>query len=91
MKVVAIVQARLGSIRLPDKVLKIVVGRPLIDFLLDRLSEAEEVDQVIVAIPCNERHKPLAEHLRLRGVQAKRKNFNQRWFHQLFVLGRHPC
>ena len=42
MKVVAIVQARMGSTRLPNKVMKPVGGIPMIELLLARLSKAKE-------------------------------------------------
>lgn len=49
MKVVAIVQARMGSTRLPKKVMKEVVGKPMIQLLLERLSRSKGLDQIIVA------------------------------------------
>ena len=51
MKTVAIIQARMGSTRLPGKVMRLVNGRPLIELLLLRLSQATEVDEIILAIP----------------------------------------
>jgi len=51
VKVVAIVQARIGSTRLPGKVLKNIVGKPMIELLLTRLSQANELDSIVVAIP----------------------------------------
>ena len=49
MKVVAIVQARMGSSRLPGKVMKLVNGIPIIELLLLRLSKSKLIDQIIVA------------------------------------------
>ena len=34
MKVVAIVQARIGSIRFPNKVMNLIVGLPMIEIIL---------------------------------------------------------
>jgi len=49
MKVVAIVQARMGSTRFPGKILKEICGRPMLELLLMRLSESTQIDQVVVA------------------------------------------
>lgn len=49
MKVVAIVQARLGSVRLPKKVLKPITGKPMIELLLKRLSKSKELSDIVVA------------------------------------------
>lgn len=67
MKVVAIIQARMGSTRLPNKVMKRVSGVPLIELLLARLSHAREIDQIVVATSDDERNKPLIEHVRSLG------------------------
>ena len=49
MKIIAIVQARLGSVRLPEKVLKNIGGKPMIELLLSRLSKSTLIDEIIVA------------------------------------------
>ena len=49
MKVAAIVQARMGSTRLPGKVLKFISGKPMIELLLARLSQSSEIDEIIIA------------------------------------------
>ena len=48
-KVCAIIQARTGSSRLPNKVILDLAGRPLILFLLERLSRSKLIDEIIVA------------------------------------------
>tara|TARA_Y100001978_G_C23686705_1_gene432327 strand:- start:47 stop:826 length:780 start_codon:yes stop_codon:yes gene_type:complete len=48
-KVCAIVQARTDSTRLPNKVMLDLQGKPLILFLLERLSRSRYVDEIIVA------------------------------------------
>lgn len=70
MKVVAIVQARVGSTRLPNKVLKPVTGRPLIEVLLRRLSRATELDGIVVATSLDPRNEPLAAHVRSLGYEC---------------------
>ncbi|MBA3534485.1 MAG: glycosyltransferase family protein [Ardenticatenales bacterium] len=49
MKVVAIIQARMGSSRLPGKVLKDLAGEPMLSRVIHRVQRASTVDQVIVA------------------------------------------
>ena len=50
MKVVALIQARMGSLRLPGKVLRNIEGKPLIELLLKRLSKSKELDEIVVAL-----------------------------------------
>ena len=54
MKVVCIVQARLGSKRLRGKVLKKLLKKELIFTLLDRLKMVKSINQLVVAIPEND-------------------------------------
>jgi glutamate-1-semialdehyde 2,1-aminomutase len=49
MKTIAIVQARMNSSRLPNKVMKEICGSPMIQILLNRLAKASEVNQIVVA------------------------------------------
>lgn len=48
-RVVAVVQARMGSSRLPGKVLADIVGMPMLARVVRRVRRAESVDQVVVA------------------------------------------
>ncbi|MBT0663929.1 glycosyltransferase family protein [Geobacter pelophilus] len=49
MATVAIIQARMGSTRLPGKVLKSVLGKPMLWHIVNRVRKAEGVDEVVVA------------------------------------------
>ena len=64
MKTVAIVQARMGSSRLPGKVMRSVGGRPMIDLILARLSLARSVDRIVLATSTGVENDPLAAHVR---------------------------
>ena len=54
MNVHCIIQARLGSTRLPGKVLMEIEGKPLISYLLERLKKCHGLDNIILAIPEND-------------------------------------
>ncbi len=49
MRVVAIIQARMGSTRLPGKVLLDLAGEPMLARDMNRLSRAETLDDVVIA------------------------------------------
>lgn len=48
MKVIAFVQARMSSSRLPGKVLKKIIEKPMLDHLISRLSYSKLIDEVVV-------------------------------------------
>lgn len=51
MKVVAILQARLGSTRLPGKVLLPLAGQPMVRQILERVQWAKTLDALVLAVP----------------------------------------
>jgi spore coat polysaccharide biosynthesis protein SpsF len=61
MKTVAIIQARMGSNRLPGKVLKSILGRPMLWHIVERVRAAPSIAEVVVAVP----DSPANEVLRL--------------------------
>ncbi len=67
MKIVAIVQARTGSIRLPNKVMKLINGIPMIEILLKRLNNSKNIDQIILATSKDVRNKNLINHVQKLG------------------------
>ena len=76
MKIVAIVQARMGSTRLPNKVMKSINGIPMIELLLSRLAKAKEVDQIIIATSIDERNIPLVTHVHSLGYACEQGSEN---------------
>lgn len=49
MSIVAIIQARMSSSRLPGKVLKPILGRPMLELQIERLRRCRRIDRFIVA------------------------------------------
>lgn len=61
IKVVASIQARTGSSRLPSKVLKKICNKPMLLLMLERLSQCELLDEIIIATTDNKKDDPIAE------------------------------
>ena len=57
--IVAIVQARMGSSRLPGKVLKPVLGKPLLWHLVRRLQHSKLIDKIGIATTNNKNNEPI--------------------------------
>lgn len=72
MRTVAIVQARMGSTRLPNKVMKPITGIPMIEVLLSRLARAKEVNEIMVATSVDPRNQPLSDHVNALGYKCYR-------------------
>lgn len=49
MKTVGIIPARFGSTRFPGKPLALILGKPLIQWVIERVNKADALDEVIVA------------------------------------------
>jgi glutamate-1-semialdehyde 2,1-aminomutase len=76
MKIVAIVQARIGSTRLPNKVMMPINAVPMIEVLLKRLSRATKLDQVVLATSVSSANEPIAQHVRSLGYLCIRGSEN---------------
>ena len=61
MRVVAIIQARMGSTRRPGKVLEKIHGQTLLEHLLVRLRAVKEFDDIIIATTNHESDDVLYE------------------------------
>ncbi len=61
MKVVAIVQARMGSTRLSGKVMMEIAGKPMLGHIIDRLKRAELIHSIVVATTDKETDAPIVK------------------------------
>lgn len=80
-KRVASIQVRMGSTRLPGKVMLEVDGKPLLGHLLDRLEQCRTLDQIVVATSIAEENDVIEEYCLSRKVEIFRGDEND-------VLGR---
>lgn len=84
MKVLAIVQARMGSTRFPNKVMREICGTPMIELLLNRLSSAKQIDHIILATSANKNNDSLVEHVKKIGFEVFQGSENdvlERYYH----------
>ena len=72
MNIVAVIQARMGSSRLPCKALLYMHGLPLIDWVVHRLGKSRLLHSLVVAIPDAPLDDVLAFHLENQGVPVFR-------------------
>ena len=72
MRVVAIIQARLGSSRLPGKVLIELDGMPVLGHVINRAQKISGVDEVVVATTPSDQDDEVANYAEQSGVTAFR-------------------
>ncbi len=65
--VVAIIQARMGSSRLPGKVLRSIGGKPMLYRVVVRARQAQTIGRVLVATTWDESDEPVADFCRAQG------------------------
>lgn len=59
--IICIIQARMGSERLPGKVVKEIKGIPMITHILNRLKKLSKIDKLVVASSTNPENDKLVE------------------------------
>jgi spore coat polysaccharide biosynthesis protein SpsF len=72
MRTVAIVQARMGSSRLPGKVLMPLAGRPVLAHVVQRLAHCREIDDVAIATSDEREDDTIEAWCRQAGVRCVR-------------------
>jgi spore coat polysaccharide biosynthesis protein SpsF len=61
LRIVAVIQARMGSTRLPGKVLKPIAGKPLLWHIVHRLKRSQFIEQIAIATSTNPRDDAIVE------------------------------
>jgi spore coat polysaccharide biosynthesis protein SpsF len=72
LRIVAVIQARMGSTRLPGKVLKPVAGQPLLWHIVHRLKASHLIEDIAVATTTNPRDDAIVEFGRKNGITVVR-------------------
>ncbi len=72
IRVVAVIQARMGSRRLPGKVLKPIAGKPLLWHIVHRLKACHLVEEIAVATSVNAADEAIVEWCNANGVTVVR-------------------
>ncbi|WP_446935851.1 cytidylyltransferase domain-containing protein [Lysinibacillus fusiformis] len=68
MRIVAIIQARMGSTRLPGKILKKVNDRPLLSYQLERLQQSNYINDLVIATTLNEKDDLIVEFCKKNNI-----------------------
>jgi spore coat polysaccharide biosynthesis protein SpsF len=72
LRIVAVIQARMGSTRLPGKVLKPIAGQPLLWHIVHRLRRSQFIEQVAIATSVNPLDDAIVEWCRANDVPVVR-------------------
>jgi len=83
-RVVAILQARMSSSRLPGKVMLPILGRPMIGWQIERVRRCRNIQHLIVATSTDPSDDPLVEYVSSLGIDVFRGSLND-------VLGRYAA
>ena len=72
MRIGIIVQARMTSTRLPGKVLMPVMGKPLLEYQIERLQRVRFADSIIIATTTNDTDQPIVDLAERLGIKVFR-------------------
>jgi spore coat polysaccharide biosynthesis protein SpsF len=76
MRVIAIVQARMGSTRLPGKVLKQLGGRSVLSWVIERVSQFSRIDSLLIATTVEPADDAVAKEAERCSAEVFRGNEN---------------
>lgn len=70
MKYLVMIQARCGSTRLPNKVLKDLFGKPVLQRMIERVQHSKKVDEVVVVTSIEKNNLPILELCAKCGIRV---------------------
>ncbi|MFZ3129572.1 MAG: acylneuraminate cytidylyltransferase, partial [Desulfosporosinus sp.] len=70
MRVGIIVQARMTSTRLPGKALRPIMGKPLLEYQIERLQRVRRADDIIIATTKNDTDQPIVDLAERLGIKV---------------------
>lgn len=76
LNTIAVVQARMGSTRLPGKTMLDVLGKPLLFRQLERIKKAQLIDKIVVATSTQKEDDTIAEFCQKYGYSCFRGSLN---------------
>ncbi len=89
MQVLALIQARMGSTRLPGKVLAPILGKPMLQWQLERLALSKRITKTVVATSTQPQDTAIYEFCRSIGALAFRgseASVLDRFYHATLAL-----
>lgn len=76
MTVLAIIQARMGSTRLPGKILKEVNGKPLLAYQIERVRQSKCIDEIVIATTVEQKDDQIVAFCKHYNVEYYRGSEN---------------
>ena len=88
--ILAIIQARMSSNRLPGKVLKDLAGKPMLQWVIDAAKDSKLIDHVIVATSDDESDDPICEYLKEGYFRGSLHDVLDRFYQAAIISSIHP-
>ena len=82
-KIVAIVQARIGSSRLPGKAMKLIAGKPMLSYQIDQIKKSKKISQIVIATTNLKKDRVIINFCKKNKIKyyaGSEKNVLQRFF-----------
>jgi len=76
MKIAAIIQARMSSKRLPNKVMLPLSGKPVLEHVIERLKYSKIIEDIIVATSSDESDQKIVDYCKKKKISFFCGNLN---------------
>lgn len=84
MNIVAVIQARMGSTRLPGKVLKKIKNKLVLDYVIERLQFCENLNNIVIATTTSEKDDILQQYATNKSIsyfRGSKDDVLSRYYH----------